>query len=253
MQGKRVEEILEFIKGEHRLSTHFLESSKKKSAILSICATGFGAAQKISELLQNALPRKIDLEIIPYNYQQLAENGIRDTIFHRYQVELIVGTLDPNVEEVPFMAIESVMMDEGNGVLEQLMQRYLGPVDLECFQQNITKNFTLSNIVNHLTILNGEKIIDDVEEIVENLEEYLQEELDATRKVGLYVHISCLIERLILKQGIEHAEGMEEQLARQSQRIQDVKDAFSGVEMRYSVEVPDLEALYVLNYFHQHR
>ena len=180
MQGKRVEEILQLVKENHQLSTHYLKSRKKKSAILSICATGFGAAKKISELLEGSLPRKIDLEIIPYNYQQLVENGNRDSIFNRYQVELIVGTLDPKVSGIPFMAIESVMMNDEIGVLEQLMQRYLGAVDLEAFNQNITKNFTLSNIVNHLTILNGEKIIDDVEEIVENLEEDLNEELDAT-------------------------------------------------------------------------
>lgn len=147
------------------------------------------------------------------------------------------------------MAIESVMMNDEIGVLEQLMQRYLGAVDLEAFNQNITKNFTLSNIVNHLTILNGEKIIDDVEEIVENLEEDLNEELDATRKVGLYVHISCLIERLILKQGIEHVEGMEKAVEGKKDRVDKVKDAFSGVEKRYSVELLAPEALYVLNYF----
>ena len=50
-----------------------------------------------------------------------------------------------------------------------------------------------------------------MEEIVDNLEEDLKEELDATRKVGLYVHISCLLERLILKQGIDYVEGMEKQ------------------------------------------
>lgn len=248
-QGKRVEEILHEVKEHHQLSTHYLKSRKKKSAILSICATGFGAAKKISELLESSLPRKIDLEIIPYNYQQLVENGARDSIFNRYQVELIVGTLDPKVSGVPFMAIESVMMNDEIGVLEQLMQRYLGVGDLEAFNQNITKNFTLSNIVNHLTILNGEKIIDDVEEIVDNLEEDLQEELDATRKVGLYVHISCLLERLILKQGIDYVEGMEEAIRAKQERVEKVKDAFSGVEMRYSVELPAPEALYVLNYF----
>ncbi|MCB6566582.1 hypothetical protein LI169_16135, partial [Desulfovibrio desulfuricans] len=171
----------------HQLSTHYLKSRKKKSAILSICATGFGAAKKISELLESSLPRKIDLEIIPYNYQQLVENGARDSIFNRYQVELIVGTLDPKVSGVPFMAIESVMMNDEIGVLEQLMQRYLGVGDLEAFNQNITKNFTLSNIVNHLTILNGEKIIDDVE-------------------------------------------GMEEAIRAKQERVEKVKDAFSGVE-----------------------
>ena len=32
-------------------------------------------------------------------------------------------------------------MNDEIGVLEQLMQRYLGAVDLEAFNQNITKEF----------------------------------------------------------------------------------------------------------------
>lgn len=248
-QGKKVENILEIIKEKHTLSTHYLKSKKKQSAILSICATGFGAAKKISELLESSLPRKIDLEIIPYNYQNLVENGNQDSIFQRYQVELIVGTLNPKVNGIRFMTIESVMMNNEFEILENIIQRYLTPKDLEIFHQNITKNFTLSNIVNHLTILNGEKIIDDVEEIVDYLERDLGQKLDATCKVGLYVHISCLIERLILKQGITFVEGMEEQIIDAKEKIEKVKDAFSGVEMRYSVEIPDPEAIYILNYF----
>lgn len=63
------------------------------------------------------------------------------------------------------------------------------------------------------------------------------------------MHISCLLERLILKQGIDYVEGMEEAIRAKQERVEKVKDAFSGVEMRYSVELPAPEALYVLNYF----
>ena len=108
MQGKRVEEILQLVKENHQLSTHIWKSRKKKSAILFHMCHRLWGRKKISELLEGSLPRKIDLEIIPYNYQQLVENGTRDSIFNRYQVELIVGTLDPKVSGIPFMAIESV-------------------------------------------------------------------------------------------------------------------------------------------------
>ena len=248
-QGKCIEDILANVKENYTISTHYLNRSQKQKAILSICATGFGSAKKICELLIMSLPKKIDLAIIPYNYNELVENGTRDSIFYRYDVELIIGTLDPELEHIPFMAIESVMMNKELERLDSLMKPYLTEMEFECFKQNITKNFTLSNIVNHLTILNGEKIINDVEEIVSYLEEDLEEELDATRKVGLSVHISCLLERLILKQQIDSVVGMEEQLAKEKHRIDLVKDAFSGVCMRYSVEIPDIEALFVLNYF----
>lgn len=251
-QGEAIENILSKIKQDYKLSTHYMEGQNKRHAILTICATGFGAAQKISELLKSSLPHKIDLEIIPYDYQSLIENGTKDAIFSRYNVDLLIGTLDPKLNEKPFMAVEDVMINDNTDELWQIMSHYLDTSDLESFNQNIMKTFTLSNIVNHLTILNGEKIIDDVEEIVADLEVSLNDELDATRKLGLYVHISCLIERLILKQEIREAEGMEQQLNDKRDIINKAREAFSGAEMRYSVEIPDLEILFVLNYF-KHR
>lgn len=249
LQGKCVEEVLQNINEKYKISTHFVKSSTKQKAILTICATGFGAAQKICELLVMSLPRKIDLVIIPYNYKELAENGTKDFIFNRYNVELIVGTLDPKIENIPFMAIESVMMNDEFEVIERIMKEYLNDEELDEFRNNITKNFTLSNIVNHLTILNGEKIINDVVEIVTYLEKDLNQEIDAIKKVGLYIHISCLIERLILKQAITEVSGMEKQLNEEKDRILIVKEAFSGVSERYSVEISDIESLFILNYF----
>ena len=42
---------------------------------------------------------------------------------------------------------------------------------------------------------------------------------------------------------------MEKAVEGKKDRVDKVKDAFSGVETRYSVELPAPEALYVLNYF----
>ena len=47
------------------------------------------------------------------------------------------------------------------------------------------------------------------EEALTIYEEILKKELDPTTKIGLYVHLSCLLERLILRQGINYVEGMD--------------------------------------------
>lgn len=247
-QSKSVKQILEDLEANYTVSTHFIEGKKRKEAILTICATGFGAAKKISELLMNALPRSIDMDILPYDYRSLVEHGMDDSIFSEYNVKLIVGTLDPQIEEVPYMGIESIMTNEVE-VLRKLIGRYLSVSELDQFNSNIVKNFTLSNMVNHLTILNAEKVLEDVEEVVERLEVLLNKKLSGTVKIGLYVHLSCLLERLILKQEIQTVEGFEEQYALIKEEIDRMKPAFSGVEMRYSVEVPNPELGYILNYF----
>ena len=175
--------------------------------------------------------------------------GIDDVIFSDYNVKLLIGTLNPEVEGIPYMGIESIMANEEIQVLNQLIADYLDPEDLALFGENIMKNFTLSNMVNHLTILNPEKVMDDAEEIVEELEDSFHVSLESTTKVGLYVHLSCLIERLLLKQGIEDVDGVQEFKKNNSDRFEIVRNAFSVVEMRYSVEISDPEIMYILNYF----
>ena len=248
-QGKSVKEILRTLKDNYSLSTHFIEGKKKKNAILTVCATGFGAAKKISELLLDSLPRAIDLEIIPYDYQSLTDNGRNDSIFYQYNVKLIVGTLDPHVEGIEYVAMESIVTNEEIQTLRNLIGSYLSVSELDQFNASVMKNFTLSNIVNQLTILNAEKVMEDVEEIVSELELSFHKTLSATIKVGLYVHISCLIERLILRQEITTVDDFDSIYQQNKLDFDIVKKAFSGVEMRYSVEIPGPEMLYILNYF----
>ena len=248
-QGRNVKAILEALKNNNVISTHFIEGKKRKEAILTVCATGFGTAKKISELIITSLPRTIELEVIPYDYQSLLENGLEDMIFSEYNVQLMVGTLDPEVKGIPYMAMESIMTNDEAQELYQLIGKYLDANELEQFSKNIMKNFTLSNIVNHLTILNAEKVMEDVEDIVTDLEELLEKKLSPTTKVGLYVHISCLIERMILRQEITTVEGFDALLGEHGDIIMKMKHVFSGAEMRYSVEVPYPEMYYILNYF----
>lgn len=248
-QGKKVNSILATLKENYTLSTHFIEGKKRKEAILTVCATGFGTAVKIGELFTKSLPKPIDLEIIPYDYQTLSEKGSEDIVFSEYNVKLMVGTLNPQVKDVPYIAMESVMMHDEVDDLDHLIGKYLSEEELEQFNKNIMKNFTLLNIVNHLTILNAEKVIEDVEDIVMELEKLLSKQLSSTTKVGLCVHISCLIERMILRQEITNVEGFDSILEENKDIIMEMKKVFSGVEMRYSVDVPLPEMNYILNYF----
>lgn len=247
-QGKPVKDILTEVKDQFALSTHFIEGMQKQNAILTICATGFGVAKKISELFTASFPKEIPLQVVPYEYKSIYDHGHNDTIFSQYDVQLIVGTLDPQIKGIEYLSLESVVANEGIQTLLHYVSPYLNDQEQLLFSQNIMKNFTLSNIVNHLTILNAEKVIDDVEDFVTTLEEKLNLHIDTTIRMGLYVHVSCLIERLMLRQGINYVDGIDNFKKENLEKMKKVKEAFSGIEMHYSVEIPDPEIMYILNY-----
>ncbi|MDD7281202.1 MAG: sigma 54-interacting transcriptional regulator [Erysipelotrichaceae bacterium] len=250
-QGHLVKDILEEIKNNFNISTRLIEEAKKQDAILTICATGIGVAKKISVLLTNSLPKPIPAKIIPYDYHSIVENGVNDSIYSQYNVLMLVGTLDPKVEGTPFLPLENLIDNDQIQVLVDYVGQYFNEEELSKFRQNVMKNFALSNIVNHLTILNAQKVIDDVEEFVLEAQRLLDKNMDSTSRLGLYVHVACLIERLMLKQGIDEVEGMETYSLENKEQMDLIRQAFSGVQEHYSVELPDPEIMYILNYFQE--
>lgn len=246
--GENISKVLEKAISQNKSQFKHIQNRSKKQAILSVCATGVGAAEKILDLFKKSLPRQIDAEIISYDYNRLVENGANDYIFEKYDVSFILGTMNPYVDDVPFIAIEELVLNSDIKLLTSLMSKYYTATEIGIFQQNIIKNFTLNNIVNHITILNAEKVLDDVEYVVEQMEKQLSTQLPSENKVGLYVHLSCLIERLILKNEIQLNEDPTAFLEQHSDFINIVKNSFSVVESSYSVEIPVSEIIYIFNY-----
>lgn len=247
-QKQPMEQVLAEIAKEEFHST-YINNRIRKNAILSVCATGVGAAEKIMELLRTSLPHDIDLEIVAYDFRQLTENGREDVIFQKYNVDTIIGTMNPYVEGIPFMAVEDIVLNTNLSVLENVFSKYLDEKGIEVFNQNILKNFTLDNLLNHLTILNANKLLEDVEEVVGNVEKEMNIALVATSKVGLYVHMCCMVERLIMKNELDVYEGLDifEQEHHDFLRIMKLHSYI--IEQHYSVEISSTEIAYMYNYF----
>ncbi len=248
MQGKSIRDILKHMKGNTEFHYHYIEGRGKQDVILTLCATGFGTAKKFSELIMKSMPREIDLKIMPYDYDSLVSHKEADSIFDNYNIKLMIGTLDPKIPDIPYIPVENIIANEDVESFIELISKYLSKEELDRFNANIMKNFTLSNLVNNLTILNAEKVINDVEQVVQSIENALEIQIDTTTKIGLYIHLSCLIERLMMKQEITYAEGVEEFIRSHTREVHAIRESFSVVEEKYSVEVPDPEIMYIWNY-----
>lgn len=120
-QHMHARQIIKTIKENYEMSYQFIESKQKTEAILTVCATGFGSAKKIGELLKNSLPKSIPLEIIPYDYRSLVTHGIEDNIFSEYDVKMLIGTLDPKVPGVKYMPMENIVTNDEVHYLHELI------------------------------------------------------------------------------------------------------------------------------------
>lgn len=248
IQGEDIRSILEDCTTANISQYKLFQNKIKKKIILSVCATGEGSAIKIMKLFKDSLKHLADIDVLAYDYNDLVKHGMNDPIFKKYEVIFIIGTINPYVDGVAFIAIEDLILNNKNDELKKLMSNVFVCDEFDVFIKNIVSNFTLDNIVNHLTILNAQKVLDDVSEVIRLIENGFQISLSTGNRMGLSIHLACLTERLILKNEIEQMEGIEKFVKDNRDKIDIINNAFSVVKEKYSVDLPVSEVIYILNY-----
>ncbi|WP_459477948.1 sigma 54-interacting transcriptional regulator [Clostridium saccharoperbutylacetonicum] len=218
--------------------SNYIESNKKKTdVIITICMTGIGTASKIKDLLNKCFSGD-EIKVIAYDYESLKENGKEDFVFKQYNVKLIIGTNDPKIKEIPFISLENLIMKKADTVLAKTLKGIVDINIIEKINKEAIKLFTLENVLNYLTILNPDKIVDQVEEALITLERIFGFKLENNLKISLYIHISCMIERLVIKDPIVNYRDSEDFEKCHVQFIKLTKKAFSVIEQFYKVEIP---------------
>ena len=66
--------------------------------------------------------------------------------------------------------------------------------------------------------------------------------------IGLYVHLCCLVERLVTKTAIENYEDLEYFEEHHQDFIGEVRESFKGISNHYKVELPVSEIAYIYDY-----
>ncbi len=128
------------------------------------------------------------------------------------------------------------------------LSKYLNTDELNQLLNDLRKNFTLLNVVGYLTILNPKVLLDNVSMAVEVLQDYMQKKFSGKTLIGIYIHVCCLIERLVTKSAITDFENLETFEQLNQEFIQYVQDAFSVISKRYNITIPTSEIAYLYEF-----
>ena len=248
LRNETLEVIFDRVANQGAIKYRIENNLQKTPLILCSCMSGMGAAERLREVIMSSLPANSIIKVKSYNYYDLLKNSINDMFFEDGKVICVVGTMNPNIKGLNFIAIEDLVINTDSQNFDEYFKDYLSTEDLDFFKKNILKNFSLSNIMNTLTILNPNKLLEYVTEALENLQNRMKVHLSNKICLGLYMHVCCLIERLILHQDIEIYPNIEEFIAKQNTFISYVKDSFKEIEYYYKVQIPTEEIGYIFDY-----
>ncbi|GIO21662.1 sigma 54-interacting transcriptional regulator [Oceanobacillus sp. J11TS1] len=253
MIGKDVflEEMIEKLKLNSDIQTQYsiiYPEKEKEKVIITTCFTGMGTAHQIQKLLQKSIPEGLDIKVIAHDYGQLKQNSYSDALFQIYDVIGIVGTTDPGIENVRYISLEDLISGQGEGKLRKIFNSVTNVMQIEEINNNLVRNFSLEQVIESITILDTDKILTYVEEFHNRLEILMNKRLTNDKKVALFVHISCLVERLIRHAPIERYPDIDNFIKCQSNMIDIIKESFSVIEETYNVKINIAEIGYIYDY-----
>ena len=243
-----IPELMEQAKEGNTVSYRIIEEKKKEEAILFVSELGNDLAQKVSRLFLRSIPRQTEIRLLCYDFHDLRD--IKGGVLDQYHVLFCAGMVDPILEGVPFVYLEDIISFKQIEAVKNYLSGYLDEEEREQFHRNLLKNFSLQNVIEYLTILNADKVLEFVEETLEQLQIALGRRFSAKTIIGLNIHICCLVERLVKKTPITSHLDEEQFVEEQAEFIETAKICFRNITDHYGVELPISEIHYIYDYIY---
>lgn len=246
--GKSIAEVLGEAASACVTHCKVIERVNREDAIVFCSESGVDAAERIRQLVSQSLPRTISARLLTRPFKQLAANGSNDAVFSEHRVCAVIGTGDPGIAPVPFVALEDIMSTASASKVDSVFGRWLDAAELASFHEKLLSNMTLQNVIRSITILDPERLFHEIESAVHELQRRTGEKIGSNAIIGLYVHLCCLVERLVTRNPIETYVGQDRFEEEHADFIESFRKSFSSISTRYRVEVPVSEIAYVFDY-----
>ncbi len=213
---------------------------KKNRAVLTCCYTSLGTAVRIRKILEDGFGTALGLDVIPCNFNRLFEQKQEDMLFRVYDVLAIVGTKSPEIEGVPYISLESLILGDRIGVLTDLLKKYY-TFDEAAIRRKLLLDFSLEQVIQNLTILEPGKVLLNVDESIGRIERNLNLEIGGTQKILLYIHIGCMIERILRKENVDAQPDILDYIEGSRNLFCGVRSGLKNIETKYHIEIGDCE------------
>ena len=253
IQNEDIKHILEQTCAQNVSHFTLVRKQNKPDLILTVCETGIGMANMIVSLVKKSFPKDVNILVVPYDYHSLLYEGKKLPIFENYHVCFILGTQNPQIDGIPFLSIYDIMDGRNKRYIEQLIRGHLNIIQIEEFCREILKNFSIENLKNYLNIISPKKIIRYIEKITDNIQKMLEIEFNPNLLCCLYIHISCMIERVLLHEEIDSFEGIDQFIQEHKDFYIKTKETFKEIEQMYSLSIPDQEIAYLYEYIYSQK
>ncbi|MEC5270069.1 sigma 54-interacting transcriptional regulator [Heyndrickxia coagulans] len=228
--------------GSYQMESRPRETGKpvKPQAILSVCSTGEGTAEKLKQLITRLLKNigKNNIAVIPLPINEVEEK--KETLMQKYDILLAVGIADPKVQ-APFVPLEALFMGDGETQVTHLIQNH------QLLKQPprspaMVREMTEESLNEFLTFLNPKKVIAAITAFVTSLEKIAERPFNNASKINMNIHIGCALERMVTQSGLIYKNDITPEKAA---KIEKYKKAAQIFEDQLKLRLSDDELYYI--------
>lgn len=187
-------DLLKSLQSYYELNDINTPDTNKTEVIVTICTTGEGSAKELKKYLeQNDLGN--DYQFINLSSSDRNElYGSLDEITKQFHVKAIIGAVDPKYKELPFIPLKEIFQIDGI-YIKDVIEGTLKGTNLFSDLGEI-----YAYLGEQLKFVNIEKIRSVLPKVMFQLNRTLVGGLSIDKKMGLFIHIACAINRLIAQE-----------------------------------------------------
>ncbi|MCW8779202.1 MULTISPECIES: sigma 54-interacting transcriptional regulator [Latilactobacillus] len=219
-------------------------ADSKKNVIISTCMTGLGAAEQVKTLLNDSFTGIIDVTVLSCEFDLLKRQGAEAKMVSDYNILAVIGIDNPDIKGIPYLGLEDIISGTKITELRNILLQIADIERIKQVERLLMKNFSLTRIMDTLTIISPNKVINVVELFIETLIKADHLEINSKVKISLYIHIANMIERIIRKEPVAYHSGTNQQIERDT-IFSVVKKEISVIEDAFIIKVDDAEIAYI--------
>ncbi|MFY9903215.1 MAG: sigma 54-interacting transcriptional regulator [Trichococcus sp.] len=215
---------------------HTLE---RKKAIIAICASGEGTAQKMKELIDKHLEKYFDVEIevLPISVIEMDEQLVN--LQQEYEILATTGIVKPKIDAV-YIPMEHFFNGDAEKVLDYLVEESESYDESELTLEK-AKQICVEYMTQSFTFLNPKKLIEPLWKFSLSL---LKNEENYSQAINLLMHIAGMFERS-LRQDTLIAPQEELETTEQTETFKQLDQALNLLSGTFQIEMPKDEVYYL--------
>lgn len=219
--------------------------TSEKRVVLTSCASGLGAAKKISTYLHKHLTQLAELGVELREVDASYHNQ-HDLHYEGMEVIAVVGTIRPKVkEEIPYIPFADIIGGAGIKQLESIIYgKQTGESKNDAISAEGERLMIIQALGEVLDFLDAEKIYSQLEECARPYAAALDLERDFQKRIRFIIHSACMIERLLTGSALPYKD-VDIYLEENARLYTTLKSIFDNLEPIYNLTIPKTEYGYL--------